>query len=386
MPDASGDPQGGRPERVLHVGRPNLGPREVFDRYVDRIFESGWLTNDGPLVREFEQAVADRIGVRNCVAMCNGTVALEIAIRALGLTGEVIVPAFTFVATAHALHWQGVRPVFADIDPATHALDPASVEAAITPRTTGIIGVHLWGRAAPVQALQRLADRHGLALLYDAAHAFGCTAGGRPIGGFGRAEVFSFHATKFFHTFEGGALVTDDDELAEKARLMRNFGFAGYDTVIHPGTNGKMSEIAAAMGLTNLPGLDALVATNQAVEESYVHALSAVPGAQLLRPAPGERSNHQYIVVMVQGGAAVRDRALEALHAGGILARRYFWPGVHRMEPYASWPGPRPYLEATETVADRVLVLPTGPSVRAEDVSRIARIIEGVTRAGTGAS
>ncbi|MGG5258027.1 DegT/DnrJ/EryC1/StrS family aminotransferase [Phycicoccus avicenniae] len=361
--------------RPLHVGRPNLGPREVFDRYVDRIYSGGWLTNDGPLVRELEEEVAARTGVRHCVAMCNGTVALEIAVRALGLEGEVVVPAFTFVATAHALSWQGIRPVFADVDPRTHTLDPRSVEAVITPRTTGIIGVHLWGRPADVTGLQDVADRHGLALMFDAAHAFDCTAGGRPVGGAGRVEVFSFHATKFFNTFEGGALVTNDDELAHTARLMRNFGFAGYDTVVHPGTNGKMSEIAAAMGLTNLPGLDALIDANRAVHESYSRALADIPGVEVLQPDPLERSNFQYVVAVVEDGAEARDRAVAALHAEGVLARRYFWPGVHRMQPYASWDGPAPSVPVTEWVADRVVVLPAGPGVTPDDVSTVRRVI-----------
>ena len=171
--------------------------------------------------------------------MCNGTIALEIAIRAAGLTGEVIVPSFTFVATAHALHWQGLTPVFADIDPATHTLDPASVEAAITDRTTGIIGVHLWGRAAPVHALEDIAGRHGLRADVRRRARFRLHRAGRPVGGDGLAEVFSFHATKFFNTFEGGAIVTDDDELADRARLMRNFGFSGYDNVIYPGRTAR---------------------------------------------------------------------------------------------------------------------------------------------------
>jgi dTDP-4-amino-4,6-dideoxygalactose transaminase len=362
-------------ERALHVGRPNLGPREVFDAYVDRIYASNWLTNDGPLVRELESAIAERVGVRHCVAMCNGTVALEIAIRALGLEGEVIVPSFTFVATAHALSWQGIRPVFADVDPVTHTLDPRSVEAAITPRTTGIIGVHLWGRPADVAGLQDVADRHGLALMFDAAHAFGCTAGGRPVGGSGRAEVFSFHATKFFNTFEGGAIVTDDDELAATARLMRNFGFAGYDNVIHPGTNGKMPEISAAMGLTNLPGLDVLVEANRVVHEAYSAALDDVPGVSVLQPDPAERSNHQYVVAMVEAGAEARDGVVAALHAQGVLARKYFWPGVHRMQPYASWDGPQPLLPVTEWVADRVVVLPAGPGVTADDVETVRAVV-----------
>ena len=168
--------------RVLHVGRPNIGSRVVFDQYVDKIFESGWLTNNGPLVQEFEQKIVDILNVKHCITMCNGTTALEIAIRALGLKGEVIIPSFTFIATAHSLHWQGIKPVFADIDPQTHNLDPASVEKMITPDTTGIIGVHLWGRPAPIDELQALADNYGLKLMFDAAHAFGCTYKGASIG------------------------------------------------------------------------------------------------------------------------------------------------------------------------------------------------------------
>src|SRR5262245_30020873 len=219
------------------------------------IFDRGWFTNDGPVLREFERRIQEYLGVRHCVAMCNGTVALEIAIRALGLEGEVIVPSYTFVATAHALHWQAITPVFADIDPDTHNLAPEAVRRTITPRTTGIIGVHLWGRPAPVQALQAIADEHGLQLMFDTAHGFDCTLNGKSLGNFGRCEVLSFHATKVFNTFEGGAVVTNDDALAETMQLMRNFGFRGYDNVIHPGTNGKMPEVNAAMGLVNLEGV-----------------------------------------------------------------------------------------------------------------------------------
>jgi dTDP-4-amino-4,6-dideoxygalactose transaminase len=363
----------------VHVGRPNLGPRDVFDGYVDRIYASAWLTNDGPLVRELEEVLAHRAGVRHCVAMCNGTVALEIAIRAAGLTGEVIVPSFTFVATAHALQWQGITPVFADIDPTTHTLDPVSVEAAITDRTTGIIGVHLWGRTAAVEGLQDLADRRGLTLLFDAAHAFDCTSGGRPVGGSGRAEVFSFHATKFFNTFEGGAIVTNDDDLAARARLMRNFGFSGYDNVIYPGTNGKMSEVAAAMGLTNLTVLDDVVRANRATYGLYAAALDSIDGVGLLGQDPGERSNFQYIVAVVDAGRAARDRAMEALHVHGILARRYFWPGVHRMEPYVSSTREQTVpLTHTTWVADRVLVLPGGPTITPKLVVRIADVLKQV--------
>ena len=364
-------------EQQLHVGRPNIGDRNAFMQYAADIFDRRWLSNNGPLVQELEDKVARHLGVKHCVAMCNGTIALEIAIRALGLEGEVIVPSYTFVATAHALQWQGITPVFADIDPATHNLSPAAVRRMITPRTTGIIGVHLWGRAAQVAELQQIADEHGLKLMFDAAHAFSCSSGGKMIGSFGACEVLSFHATKFFNTFEGGAVVTNDDGLAATMRLMRNFGFEGLDQVSHPGTNGKMIEIAAAMGLANLPKLDEVIAANRRNYQAYAEALDGIPGLSLLRYDENERNNYQYVVLEVaEDCAASRDRLVEALRAENIMARRYFWPGCHRMEPYRSlFPHAGLVLPATEAVANRVIVLPTGQTMDADMVQTVVQVI-----------
>ncbi len=362
----------------LHVGRPNIGSRETFMRYVEEIFDRRWLSNNGPLVQEFEKRIADYLGVGHCVAMCNGTVALEIAIRALGLAGEVIVPSYTFIATAHALNWQAITPVFADIDPRTHTLDPAAVRGMITPRTTGIIGVHLWGRGAPVEELQAIADEHGLALMFDAAHAFGCSYGGRMIGGFGKCEVLSFHATKFFNSFEGGAVVTNDDTLAETMRLMRNFGFAGLDKVIHPGTNGKMIEVVAAMGLVNLDAIGDVVAANRRNYQVYREALSGLPGLSLLPFDESERNNFQYVVLEVgEGCPASRDRVVATLQAENILARKYFWPGCHKMKPYIDlYPHAGLLLPNTQKVADRVVVLPTGTTMDEGMVRTVGRIMQ----------
>jgi dTDP-4-amino-4,6-dideoxygalactose transaminase len=361
----------------LHVGRPNVGDRAQFLDLVNQILDRRWLTNNGPVVQELERRIAEHVGVRHCVAMCNGTVALEIAIRALGLNGEVIVPAYTFIATAHALQWQGLTPVFADIDPSTHNLDPASVAAAISGNTTGIIGVHLWGRAAPVQELQDLAERHGLKLMFDAAHAFSCGHGSVMIGGFGNCEVFSFHATKFFNTFEGGAVVTNDDQLADRLRLMRNFGFAGYDNVVHLGTNGKMPEICAAMGLVNLDALDAVIAGNKALYDFYRGGLEGLDGLTVLKFDASERNNFQYVVVEVDSRCPVsRDELIAVLHAENVLARKYFWPGCHRMEPYRGSAAPATVaLSNTGKVADRVIVLPTGTSVSHADAGVVVSII-----------
>jgi len=361
----------------LHVGKPNVGSRETFTRLAGEMFERAWFSNNGPLLHEFERRIADYLGVKHCVAMRNGTIALEIAIRAVGLTGEVIVPSYTFIATAHALYWQGITPVFADIDPHTQNLDPAAVVRMITPRTTGIIGVHLWGRPAPVEPLREIADEHGLRLMFDAAHAFGCSHRGRMIGGFGACEVLSFHATKFFNTFEGGAVVTDDDDLAETMRLMRNFGFSGYDNVIHPGTNGKMIEVCAAMGLANLESIDAAIDANRANYHAYRQALAELPGISVLGYDESERNNFQYIVLEIGESCPVRrDEIVRALQAENILARKYFWPGCHKMSPYRElYPHAGLVLPNTERVSGRVVVLPTGMGLPEGAVAAIAGIL-----------
>ncbi|MEY2518439.1 MAG: hypothetical protein QOF24_198 [Verrucomicrobiota bacterium] len=371
---------GARPafEEALHVGRPNIGNRETLLLRINKLLDSRWLTNDGTYVREFEENVADFTGVKHCIAMCNATVALEIVIRALELKGEVIVPSFTFVATAHALQWQQITPVFCDIDPRTHNLNPARIEDLVTPRTTGIIGVHLWGRPSAINELQAVANRHGLALLFDAAQAFGCKYRGRMIGGFGRAEVLSFHATKFINSGEGGAALTNDDDLAARIRLMKNFGFLGYDEVASIGTNGKMSELSAALGLTNLESIENFIQVNRENFEVYDQELGNLPGLSLLRYDEKENPNYQYVVVEIEAAKTgiTRDELLAALHAENVLARRYFYPGVHRMEPYCSrFPKAGRVLPETEALASRVLVLPTGTAVKTADIGRICAII-----------
>jgi dTDP-4-amino-4,6-dideoxygalactose transaminase len=353
---------------------------------IEDLLDRRWLSNHGPYVQEFEQRLADFAGVKHCIATCNATVALEIVIRALELKGEVIVPSFTFVATAHALQWQEITPVFCDIDPHTHHLDPNRIEQLITPRTTGIIGVHLWGRACNVAALAEIAKRRGLKLLFDAAHAFGCSHHRQMIGGFGEAEVFSFHATKFFNSFEGGAVVTNNDELAAKVRLMTNFGFAGYDDVVYIGTNGKMTEISAAMGLGGLESLDEFITVNQRNYRQYQRELAGLPGVSLLTYDESEQCNYQYIVLEIDESTTQisRDQLLEILWAENVLARRYFYPGCHRMEPYRSYfPQAGLLLPETEKVAARVLVLPTGTGVNLADVTKLCGIIKSVV--GNGA-
>jgi len=362
----------------LHVGRPNVGDRARLMERLNSILDRRWLTNAGPVVHEFEQEIAARVGVKHCIAICSGEIALEIAIRALELNGEVIIPSFTFVATAHALQWQHITPVFADINPADYVIDPESVERLVTPRTTGIIGVHLFGHPCPVRELEVIASRHGLQLLFDAAHAFGCSHKEQPIGRFGRAEVFSFHATKMVNSLEGGAIVTNDDELARKIRLIKNFGFLGFDNVGYLGTNGKMDEFSAAMGLTSLESMDAFIQVNRRNYDQYSRELRDIRGVRLLDDRRGERSTCQYVVAEVDAAATGlhRARLLDVLWAENVLARRYFYPGCHRMEPYRShFPDAGLVLPQTERVCERVMLLPTGQQMTEERVRGVCQLI-----------
>ena len=378
---------GGKPAFLekVHVGRPNIGNRQRFLERVNDMLDRRWLSNDGPFREEFEQRVARLLGVRHCIAMCNGTVALEIAIRALELKGEVIIPSFTFVATAHALQWQEITPVFCDVDPQTHNINPYRIQQMITPRTTGIIGVHAWGRPCDVEALTNIAQQYHLKLLFDAAHSFGCSYKGKMIGNFGHSEVFSFHATKFLNTFEGGAVVTNDDDLANKMRLMKNFGFAGYDNVIYIGTNGKMNEISAAMGLTGLESLNEFIAVNYQNYRHYQRELNGLSGFHLITYDESERNNYQHIILEVDETETevTRDQLVEILHSENVLARRYFYPGCHRMEPYRSFfPHAGLLLPETERLTRRVMVLPTGTSIGMKEIEIICQILRLVVENG----
>lgn len=362
----------------LHVGKPNLGDRQRLLERINDIVDRRWFTNNGPCVQELERKIAELLGVDHCIAMCNATVALEIVTRAVGMGGEVIVPSFTFVATAHALQWQEITPVFCDVDPRTHTIDAAQIERLITPRTTGIIGVHLWGKGCDIDTIGEIARKHRLKVIYDAAHAFGCTHRGKMIGGFGDAEVFSFHATKFFNTAEGGCVTTNDAEIAQKISLMRNFGFAGYDNVIHLGTNGKMDEFSAAVGLTNLESLDDFMAANRRNYGRYAGGLAGIPGLRLYEFDRQERFNFQYVVLEVDPDDAglTRDELVEVLHAERVLARKYFFPGCHRMEPYRSYfPHAGLLLPQTERLTQRVMVLPTGTAVDESTIDKICGVV-----------
>ncbi|MDT0610823.1 aminotransferase class I/II-fold pyridoxal phosphate-dependent enzyme [Streptomyces lancefieldiae] len=379
---------GGTPsfDEPLHIGRPNVPDERRTMARIQQALDRRWLTAFGPLVKQFERDIAAAAGVKHCVAMCNASVALQVLIRAAGLRGEVVLPSFTFIATAHTLQWEGVTPVFCDIDEKTGNLDPAHARRLITERTTGIMGVHLWGHPAPTEDLAALADEHGLRLFYDSAHAIGSSRYGRPVGSFGDAEVFSFHATKFINSFEGGAVVTDDEELAERVRAIHNYGRGEGSVVSSLGTNAKMTEVAAAMGITSLENMSHLIDVNRGHHNRYAEGLADVPGVVLREPLPENTINHQYVVVEVDERAAGvgRDALAAALTADNVLVRTHFDPGCHRTEPYVRAPrrhAPLP-LPRTEALGSRVVMLPTGNAVGSAEVDRVCALIREIVDHG----
>lgn len=372
--------EGGEPlfKSPLYVGCPNIGDRQQLMLRINQVLDRKILTNGGPMVQIFERKLAEFTGVRHCIATCNGTTALELAIRAVGMTGEVIVPSMTFVATAHALHWQGIKPVFCDIDPVTHQIDPQKIETLITPRTSGILAVNLWGRTCEIDAIEAVAKKHGLKLIFDSAHALGASFQGTVVGGFGDAEILSFHATKFVNSLEGGAILTNDDDLANTLCLMRNFGFVGRDRVENVGINGKMNEVQAAMGITSFDSMDDFIEVNRQNYYTYQRGLRGVSGIRVLPYDEREYNNYQYIVVEVDEGRSgiCRDDLINILRTENVDVRRYFYPGCHRMEPYVSQRDVRNSgLIQTESVLSRVVTLPTGTRVNAVDVRKIVALI-----------
>lgn len=375
---------GGAPRfaQPLHVGTPSIPERAALHARLDEMLDAKRLTNDGPFVKELESRLSRLNGGVEVVAVCNATIGMQLLMRALGVSGEVILPSFTFIATAHACLWEGLEPAFVDVDPVTHVIDPDQVAARLTPRTGAIIGVHLWGRMCPVPELDRLARGHGVPLVFDAAHALGCTHRGMPMGRLGTASVVSLHATKFIQSLEGGAILTPDRTLAERLRLMRNFGFTGYDRVAALGTNAKLDEFSAAMGIGSLEGIDDLVARNHALRAAYRGTLAVLRGLTLYEYDETESNNYQYLIVSVDPVASpfTRDEIVEILHAENVIARRYFSPGCHRSQPYETMPRACGPLTVTERLADTLFALPTGAGVTPDDISVIGDVLRAAWR------
>ncbi|MBI5241062.1 MAG: DegT/DnrJ/EryC1/StrS family aminotransferase [Elusimicrobia bacterium] len=360
-----------------HLVKPALPPREEFAGRLRELYRSRILTNQGAQVRALEERLSEFIGVKHCALFCNATVALMVLLRALDLEGEVILPSFTFAATAQAALWARLRPRFVDIDPGSLMLDPGRVAAAVGRRTAAILGVNLFGSCCDHDRLRAVADRHGLPLLYDSAQAFGTRYRGRMAGALGDAEVFSFHATKLFHTGEGGAIVTGDPGLYARVCRMRNFGFAAYLDCVDLGLNGKMPELSALLGLSLLRDLPRRIAQGRRVCREYRRRLGAVPGLSLPEPRREVSGNHSYFPVLVDPagfGLSNLELNLALLHER-IVTRCYFYPPVHRTGYFRGLSRRSGGLPETDRAARRVLCLPVRSDMRLEELERIVEAI-----------
>lgn len=371
---------GGNPlfQQPLQVGQLKTPPIEKLEEAFRGIFERRYFSSNGPLVRELDERFAEYLGVRHAICVTNGTMALIIALESLQLTGEIIVPTFTFPATVQAPVWAGLKPVFCDVDPETHMITPETVAPVITDRTVAILGVHLWGRACDIEGLQSLADQHGLKLIFDAAHAIDCTYKGQKIGGFGQAEAFSFHATKILNGAEGGCITTNDNDLAAAMRTIRTVHESETFADVTLRLNGRMSEAQAAMALLSLKDLPANIAKNKTIHQAYESHIKNIPGIELIAYDSSEQNNYQYVIIDVKEEEAglSRDMIVEILKGENILARKYFHPGVHRMKPFADWyPNIAESIPVTEGLCKRLFQLPNSNPLEMPDVEKICDLL-----------
>ena len=361
----------------IYVTQPYLPPLAEFIPYLERIWENKWLTNGGPFHQQLEQALCGYLGVKHICLFTNGTLALMTALQALRITGEVITTPYSFVATSHSLLWNGIRPVFADIDPVTLNLDPARIEAAITPQTTAIMPVHCYGHPCDVAAIQKIADNYGLKVIYDAAHAFGVQSEGVSVLNHGDLSVLSFHATKVFNTFEGGAIVCHDAKTKQRIDNLKNFGIVDEVTVVAPGINGKMSEINAAFGLLQLQHIDQALARRKEIDATYRELLKHVKGIRCVQNAGETVANYSYFPILVDENYSIsRDALYQKLKDQGIFARRYFYPLISDFPMYRGMPSAhRDNLPVATDAAFKVLCLPIYPALQQEEQGRIINFI-----------
>jgi dTDP-4-amino-4,6-dideoxygalactose transaminase len=366
----------------LYVTKPYLPPLEEFIPLLERIWTSRQLTNQGPFHAELEAALAKYLGVEHISLFVNGTLALVTALQALEIAGEVITTPFSFVATAHSLRWNNIRPVFADIDPATCNLDPDQIESAITPLTTAILPVHCYGRPCDVDAIQRIANKHKLKIIYDAAHAFGVKHRGKSVLHSGDLSVLSFHATKTFTTFEGGAIVSPDGKTKQRIDHLKNFGFVDEVTVVASGINGKMNEVQAAFGLLQLKHIDKALAARELIDQRYRKGLAGIHGIHCLGGGSDTLTNHTYFPIFVRIGYGLsRDGLYDRLREGAIYSRRYFYPLISDLPMYREFaPVGAGSLPVARQAAAEVLCLPIYPDLSPQDQDRIIDVIR------TGAS
>jgi dTDP-4-amino-4,6-dideoxygalactose transaminase len=364
-------------KRPIYVTQPFLPPLEEFLPYLEQIWDNKWLTNSGPFHQELEKKLADHLGVEHLALFANGTLALVTALQALRITGEVITTPFSFVAAAHSLLWNGIKPVFVDIHPETLNLDPEKIEAAITPQTTAILPVHVYGKPCNVEKIQKIADIYGLKVIYDAAHAFGVNYKGTSVLKHGDLSTMSFHATKVFNTFEGGAIVCPDAKTKNRIDDLKNFGYNGEVTVVAPGINAKMNEVQAAFGLLQLKHIDKAIDKRREIDHLYREGLSTVSGIFCPLLPTDTVYNYAYFPILIEKDYPLsRDELNDKLRQQGVFPRRYFYPLISEFPMYRGLPSAaKTNLPIARKVADQVMCLPIYPALDNESITRIVSII-----------
>lgn len=366
-------------KKDITVTSPLLPDLEEFNAMLKEIWDSKWITNNGQFHKRLEKELAEYLKVPYISLFTNGTLPLITALQALRITGEVITTPYSFVATTHSLWWNGIKPVFVDVDPANCGLDPAKIEAAITPKTTAIMPVHCYGKPCDTEAIQAIADKYGLKVIYDAAHAFGVEVDGKSILNAGDMSTLSFHATKVYNTIEGGAMVMHDEQTKKRIDYLKNFGFAGETTVVAPGINSKMDEMRAAYGLLNLRQVDAAIEARRKVAERYREALRDVEGVTFFDDMPRVRHNYSYFPIFIDAEkfGKSRDALYEEMKAEGVLGRRYFYPLITEFSTYRGLPSAtRENLPVAHRLADTVLCLPMHHDLSDADIERVLKFFK----------
>jgi dTDP-4-amino-4,6-dideoxygalactose transaminase len=364
---------------MIYVTQPSMPPLKEFTKYLEEIWKSRWLTNNGRFHQEFEQALCEYLDVKYISVFSNGTLALITALQTLRITGEVITSPFSFVATTHALHWNGIKPVFVDIEDETFNIDPDKLEAAITPQTTAILPVHVYGTPCDTGKIQKIADNYGLYVIYDACHAFGVKVNGTSVLNFGDLSVLSFHATKVFNTFEGGAIICHDEKTKKRIDFLKNFGFADELTVVAPGINAKMNEVQAAFGLLQLTYVDDYIHKRKVIAQTYREFLQHIEGIRFLDDIPGIYYNYPYFPVLINSKqyGKTRDELYDHLKANGIYSRRYFYPLISDFPTYKGLSSASVgNLPVAQHISKSVLCLPIYPDLPIIEVKNIVNLIK----------
>lgn len=363
----------------ITVTSPLLPDLEEFNKLLKEIWNSKWITNNGQFHKQLERELAEYLNVPYLSLFTNGTLPLITALQALRITGEVITTPYSFVATTHSLWWNGIKPVFVDVDPSNCGIDPSKIEAAITPKTTAIMPVHCYGKPCNIEAIQEIADKYGLKVIYDAAHAFGVEVNGESILNAGDISTLSFHATKVYNTIEGGAMIMKDEQTKKRIDYLKNFGFANETTVVAPGINSKMDEIRAAYGLLNLRQVDSAINARQKVANHYRKALRNIEGISFFDDMPGVRHNYSYFPIFIDAGkfGKTRDELYFEMKNAGILSRRYFYPLISDFSTYRGLPSAtRENLPNAHRLAETVLCLPMHHELSNDNVEKILKFFQ----------